>query len=304
MTIKKLALLIILLHSIISFSQINNKTDLQERVSEYSNEAINRERQNRYYTEAEYKLVSELEKNSFQATANPDENNELSLFLKQNLSTQDLKKIDYHKITSSFLFKLNPYKLDNYDYTIRLTFEIGKDNKAQNIKIQTGNADFNKQIKNVFKTFPLEKLNIDTENKSAIISVQLFCRENKKTIIKASTNAVYDVTPSLNECQNLDYSKRNSCFYNELNKYILKHISLEAISKQKLKGEISIYPRFSIDTNGKIFKVNSIAPNTIIKNEIDRIIQSFDKKILPAKRNDTTKEYFYETSYILFIEKT
>ncbi|WP_026715114.1 hypothetical protein [Flavobacterium daejeonense] len=301
---KKITLLIFIFQFAISYPQYSNKTELQERITQYSDETIKRERDNRYYTEEEYKLVNDLETTTFKNLANPNETSELSLFLKQNLTSDDLKKINFNQITSSFSYKLNPYKLDNYDYTIRLTFEIGKDNKAQNIKIQTGNADFNKQIKNVFKTFPLEKLNIDTENKSAIISVQLFCRENKKTIIKASTNAVYDITPSLNECQNLDYNKRNSCFYNELNKYILKHISLEAISKQKLKGEISIYPRFSIDTNGKIFKVNSIAPNTIIKNEIDRIIQSFDKKIIPAKRNDTTKEYFYETSYILFIEKT
>lgn len=300
---KRITLLIIFLHSIISFSQIKNKTELQERVSQFSDEAIDRERYNRYYSEKEYKLVSELEMNSFQTIANPDENSELSLFFKQNLSTKDLKKIDFHKITSSFLFKLNPYKLDNYDYTIRLTFEINKDNKAQNIKIQTGDTDLNNQIKKIFKTFPLEKLKLNDKYKSGIISVQLFTRENKKAIIKASTNAVYDINPSLKECENLEYySKRSSCFYNELNKYILKNISLEAISKQKLKGEITIYPRFSIDANGNIYKVNSIAPNNIIKNEIDRIIESFDKKIIPAKRNDIPKDYYHETSYILFIE--
>jgi hypothetical protein len=302
---KKIAFLIFIFQSTISYPQYDNKTELQERITQYSDGAINRERQNRYYTEAEYKLIADVEKNSFQTSATPNETSELSLFLKQNLTSDDLKKINFNQITSSFSYKLNPYKLENYDYTIRLTFEIGKDNKAQNIKIQTGNADFNKQIKNVFKNFPLEKLNLNDKYKSAIISVQLFCRENKKTIIKASTNAVYDLNPSIKECENLEYySKRSSCFYNELNKYILQNISLEAISKQKLKGEITIYPRFSIDINGKIYKVNSIAPNSIIKNEIDRIIESFDKKIIPAKRNDIAKDYYYETSYILFIENT
>lgn len=300
---KKIALLIILLHSIICFSQFNNKTELQERISEYSEEAKYREHQNPYYSEEEYKSVANLDKNSFQALANPDENSELSIFLKQNLTPKDLKKIDYSKITSSFLFKLNPYKLDNYDYSIKLTFEIGKENKAQNIKIQTGNTELNKQIQNIFKTFPIEKLNINNNYKSGEISVQLFTRENKKAIIKASTNAVCNVNPSFKACENLEYyRKRSSCFYNELKNYILKNISLEAISKQKLKGEITIYPRFSIDTNGKIFKVNSIAPNSIIKNEIDRVLESFNKTIIAAKRNETPIDYYYETNYIIFIE--
>jgi len=132
----------------------------------------------------------------------------------------------------------------------------------------------------------------------------LFARENRKAIIKASTNIVYDEKPTLEECKNIESkSKRSSCFYKKLQQHILNNISLQTVAKQKKKGEIRINPRFTIDSIGNIFNVNSIAPNKTLKNEVDRLIFSFIKKIIPAKRNGVAKNYFYKTNFILIIEK-
>nr|WP_315258447.1 hypothetical protein [uncultured Flavobacterium sp.] len=41
---------------------------------------------------------------------------------------------------------------------------------------------------------------------------------------------------------------------------------------------------------------------TLYKNEIDRAIESLNKTILPAKRNDIPKDYYNKTSYLIIID--
>lgn len=297
---KKIIFLIVFTYSFKNYSQqkINN---LQYTLSKIVNERNDDELDNEYYSKLELEEEYLTESNMFQSLAKPDENSDLSNFLRANLNPELIENIDFNKIRSLYNYKNISKKI--FDYTIRLTFEINKKNKASNFRIFTGNYDLNKQIIEIFEKYPLEKFSIDESSKSGKISVQLFAKENKKTIIKASTFAVVDQIPIQKNCTDVKYRQQlSSCFYKSLYNYILNNISLATISKQKLRGEIKIRPRFSIDTNGKVFHVNSIAPNNIIKDEIDRIIKSYNEIIIPAKRNNEPKIFFYDTDYVIIID--
>lgn len=254
-----------------------------------------------YYSKEEIISNYISESQEFQSLAKPDTNNELSIFFKTNLNPDVLKKY------SSFFFK-SDYKNSNisdkiFDYTVRLTFNLNKKNEPYNFSIHTGNREFNELIIKIFKNYPVEKLTPNDSLKTGRYSIQVFAKENKKILIKASTFAVVDKDPTVKDCENNEPQEKLNCRLGDnLFEYILANVSLSTLSKQDLRGEISFYQRFSVDANGKIFRVNSTAPNIIIKNEIDRIIKSYDQTIVPATRNNIAKNTSYYSYHKLIIE--
>jgi hypothetical protein len=109
----------------------------------------------------------------------------------------------------------------------------------------------------------------------------------------------------IEDCGKTKYSmglSNYNCLNEKIYTYVLANTSIETISKQKLKGNITLRFRFSIDTNGKVIRVNSIAPNKIIKDEIDRVLQSFDQTIIPAKRNNNPKIAYCDNYAVIIIE--
>lgn len=295
---------ILLLLTLVYFCNVYGQSQ-KDSLRKISNERIDKinkdQRDNPYYSKQE--VIDEYinENNEFLSLSKPDVNNDLSNFLKNNLDSDLVKKINFSNIKSSYTYRNLPNK--TYNHSIRLTFEINKNNKAYNFRLDTGNKDLDKHVKDVFKNYPIDKFSLNDTDKIGKISVQLFTKENNKTIIKASTFPVIDIVPTLEICEE-NNGKRSiyTCFYDKLFEYILANISATTISKQKLRGNININPRFSVDTTGKIFRVNSIAPNKIIKDEIDRIIESYNQIILPAKRNNKIKNAYCSTYRMLIIE--
>ena len=286
---------------IISFnSYAQSKTD---NLSERANEINRNLPYDPYYSKQEIEDEYTTENNEFQVLSIPDENNELSNFIRRNLDPDILKKVDFSIIKSLPKYKNIPSKI--YINTIRITFEIDKSNKPTNFMLNTGNKELDKEVILLFKKYPLEKLSIDDSFKGGKISIQLFARENNKTIIKASTFAVFDQAPMIEDCGKTKYSmglSNYNCLDEKIYEYVLANTSIETISKQKLKGNITLRFRFSIDTNGKVIRVNSIAPNKIIKDEIDRVLQSFDQTIIPAKRNNKAKIAYCDNYAVIIIE--
>lgn len=300
---KKLILLSTLILSIKSYSQIDDyRTDLEKKVYETSKLSIENGLEYNYYSKEEYELIIQKERKIFKSLGKPNKNSEISLFLKKYITEKDLSKINYSNIMSSFSYEVNPHKIEFFDFKIRLKFKLSEKNKISGIRIQTGNKELDYKIIKLFEKYPLKEV-LKINDSKGEYSLQLFEKEGRKTIINASTFFVNDEEPTLEKCKNIERAhKRGSCWYKELYQHILNNISQKEFAKQKLRGEIKIYPRFSIDSVGNIYNVNSVAPNKIIKNEIDRVIETFNKGIIPAKRNKIPKNYFYHTNYILIIE--
>lgn len=290
---KSILLFILILFSTTNYSQ-TQKDSLNKVVRKRIKDMLERESDNPYYTKKETENEYINENNIFQSLAQPSENSPLADYFKIYLETNLLKKINFSTIKSSYLYK--DISNNKYNYSIRLTFEINKKNKATNFRINTGNKELDRKVIEVFKKYPLEKLVLKESDKLGKISIQLFAKEDKKTIIKASTFPVVDQLPVIKGCENAKVnSELNHCLYDKLYKYILENISLKNISNQNLRGDIIIRPRFLINTDGKITRVNSIAPNKVIKDEIDRLIESFDQVEIPGKRNDKPKNTYCDT---------
>jgi hypothetical protein len=290
---KSILLFILILFSITNYSQ-TQKDSLNKVVRERIKNIQKTQSDNPYYTKQEIEDEYTNENNTFQALAQPSENSPLADYFKIYLETELLKEINFSTIKSSYLYK--DISNNKYNYSIRLTFEINKKNKATNFRINTGNKELDRKVIEVFKKYPLEKLALKESDKRGKISIQLFTKEDKKTIIKASTFPVVDQLPVIKGCENSKVNwELNNCLYDKLYQYILENISLKNITNQNLRGEIIIRPRFLINTDGKITGVNSIAPNKVIKDEIDRLIASFDQVEIPGKRNDKPKNTYCDT---------
>ncbi|MDR7372844.1 hypothetical protein [Flavobacterium aquidurense] len=290
----------ILLFPFTNYSQ-TKKDSLNKVVRERIKDIQETESDNPYFTKQEAETEYVNENNTFQALAQPSENSDLANYFKIYLESELLKKIDFSTIKSSYLYK--NISSSKYNYTIRLTFEISKSNKASNFHINTGNKELNRKVVEIFQKYPLEKLALTESDKHGKISVQLFAKENKDIIIKASTFAVVDQLPIIKGCENLQANwELNKCFYDKLYEHILKNVSLKTINKQELRGDIIFRPRFTIDEAGKIVHVNSIAPNIVIKNEIDRVIASFDQVLSPGMRNNKLKNTYCDIFRTLTIE--
>ncbi|MBE8728177.1 hypothetical protein [Flavobacterium hungaricum] len=286
--------------SLNSYSQ-TEKDSLTKIVRERIKNIKDSQSENPYYSKEEAQEDYTNEVGTFQALAQPAEDSDLANYFKIYLEKKLLKKIDFSAIKwSSFYKHLSNNK---YNYTIRLTFELSKTGKATNCRINTGNKDVDRKVIEVFKKYPLEKLGLKESDKSGKISVQLFAKEDKDVLIKASKFAVVDEAPVIKGCEDLQfYWQVNKCLYEQLNEYIVQHISLKTLNSQELRGEIILRYRFTINETGKITKVNSIAPNKIIKDEIDRLIMSFNAITAPGKRNNIPKTTYCETYRTITIE--
>lgn len=290
---------IILLHfTTIAQSQ---KDSLNKVVHERIKDIKETQSDNPYYTKEEKREAYTKEVNTFQALAQPSEDSDLANYFKIYLEKKLLQKIDFSTIKWSSFYKHSSNNA--YSFTIRMTFEISKTNKVTNCRINTGNKERDKKIIEIFKKYPLEKLGLKESDKLGKISVQLFAKEGKNVIIKASKFAVVDTPATIESCENAElYWQINKCLYDKLYEHILKNLSLKTLNNQELRGEVIFNPRFTINEEGKIVHVNSIAPNETIKNEIDRVIQLFDQVVIPGKRNGKPQNTYYETFRSLTIE--
>ena len=292
--------IIISIFSLNSYSQ-SQKDSLNKVVQERIKNIKEDQSENPYYSQQELEDNYKDEINTFLALAQPSENSDLANHFKIYLEKKLLKKIDFSTIKwSSFYKEISKNKTT---LSVRLTFELSKTGKATNCRINAKDKELEKKIIEVFKKFPLEKLGLKESDKSGKISVQLFTKEDNEVIIKASQFAVVDVPPILKECEDASlYWQLNKCLYDRLYDYILKNISLKTLNNQKLRGEIIFRPRFTINSEGKIINVNCIAPNKVIKDEIDRVVLSFNETIEPGKRNQVPKNTYCDTFRTVTIE--
>lgn len=292
--------IIISIFSLTTYSQ-SQKDSLNKVFQERIKNIKEDQSDNPYYTQEELQNEYKNEINTFKDLAKPSKNSDLANHFKIYLEKKLLKKIDFSSIKWSTFYK--DVSKNKTDLSVRLTFELSKTGKATNCRINSRDKELEKKIIEVFKKFPLEKLGIKESDKSGKISVQLFAREDNETVIKASQFAVVDVPPVIKGCEDSTlYWQINKCLYDRLYDYILKNISLKTLNSQELRGEIICRPRFTINSEGKITNVNSIAPNKVIKDEIDRVILSFNEIIEPGKRNNVPKNTYCDTFRTITIE--
>ena len=193
----------------------SQKDSLNKVVQERIKDIKESQSDNPYYTNEEKRDGYSKEVTTFQALAQPSENSDLANYFKIYLEKKLLQKVDFSTIRWSSFYK--HFSNNAYSYTIRLTFEVSKTNKATNCRINTGDKEIDKKIIEIFKKYPLEKLSLKENDKLGKISIQLFAKEGKNVIIKASKFAVIDTPPAIKGCKNTElYWQINKCLYVKL----------------------------------------------------------------------------------------
>lgn len=132
---------------------------------------------------------SQDKKFNYQANTSPSVNNKLSIFLQNNFSKKELKKVSYNHAQNNII----------------LSFYLNEKLEVFDIDVSTKNPEIDKKLEDVFIKFPIQELNINTPSPSKKYSLQIISKVGKKTnsIVvprssKKNTSVVIHVTPTNN----------------------------------------------------------------------------------------------------------
>lgn len=224
-----------------------------------------------YSQSQEKKFSNQYEE--FQHYAQPNPDNELSKHFKKYLDADYLEAID-------FLQKDEALK------KVNLTFAFNDQNKIIRISANSRYPALNKKLKEVFKKFPVRKLNFSSKNTNTLYTLQIISKENNKTIVNCSSKLVFETYPSIKECESSkSYFKKKKCFERKLEEFILNQISLQIIQQSGLTGDLKLYPRFEIDRNGSVCKTYSKGPTKELTDELNRTLMNLPPFLVNGSRN-------------------
>lgn len=244
-------------------------------------------------------------KTLFEELTQPNQESVISKFFKKRLSKSDIKYINYSAIKNQ-LSLFDPLALNDYSNKINLTFEVSPEGKILRPFIVTGNHNLNMKIGRILKEISIKKIGLSkpTNFKRYVIQLFDYNAETKTPFINASTFPVEETQPTLTSCKHKkSSSSRKNCTVKKIKEYCINHLSVEVITNQKIRGQIQLRPKFIIDFTGKITVANSIAPNKILKNELDRILMSFDESFIPSTLNRKPVYDYYETYFNISIDE-
>ena len=234
------------------------------------------------------KIVSNDEE--FILFAKPDKTNKLSKYFSNRI---DSKLFESYKVNDTLKDKKS----------INLTFTINEQNKAANIIVNSPYSELNKSIRDAFKNYDLEDLNITDKNPLNIYTLQILSKEGDQMVINCSTEIVYDRAPVFEGCESsFNQNKRSNCFYQKISTHIANNLSPAEIKKAKILGMLNLRVAFSINEQGAIEQINCKAPTDSLTQELNRVIALFPKAKMPATRNGKPTSFLYKKNIGLTIE--
>lgn len=241
------------------------------------------------FSQSEYQtFIDKYEE--FVSYAKPNKTNNLSKYFAKRI---DSRLIDSYPVTDTIKNKIYIY----------LTFRFDKLNKVIGIIVNSPYSELNKSIREAFKDFDIEDLNITEKNQLNIYTLQILSQENNKMVVNCSTNVVYDRGPVFEGCESsTTKSKLSSCFNSKLSEYIANTISPTEITKAKILGKLSLRIKFLINEKGVIEQVNCKAPTDSLTQELNRIVALFPEAKNPATRNGRPTSFVYIKNIDLQIE--
>lgn len=198
-------------------------------------------------------------------------NNELALHFKNEINEDALQR---------FYFSKNGKALYIY-------FGINKKGKLIDVKSNSMNKDDNKRIVDIFKKFPVEKLNITNPNKLDSYRFTIITKGHKNVIECNDKPDVFNYPLFDKSCGKSDSALEvRTCLNESIAYLIISEFNTKLNSKTTLTGEIRIVTRFEINTLGEFVNIKVTAPNPYLENELIRIIKDeFPKVYKPAYRN-------------------
>lgn len=204
------------------------------------------------------------EESQYTKSTNPNSENELSLYFKRFITQKELDTADIFSNRKS----------------ITVSFSIDKSGDLVNIKCNSSVKGLNEKIIKLFKDYPKEKLNINSNNVLDLYTYQILTKVNNVKSIKCSTTPDVKVYPIYKGCggSNNPIDLRN-CFSRKINDYVVSNFDKNLKTSLLASQDYEIFCIFKVDTKGKIIDVRVRASNPIYAKEVERVLNNIPDAI-------------------------
>lgn len=200
-------------------------------------------------------------------TLNPE--CELALHFKKFITAQEIS--DYNIIPKS--------------YKVSISFSFDKNGKISKINANSKKQKLDEKLIEIFKKFPIEKLNIKSPNVLETYYYTIFTVEHyKKIVIHCNENPnIFSESYFDENC-----AKSNSpedlgfCFKEKISNQIVKNFDTSLISQNDIDNGIRLICIVQVDIDGTISRINALNTSPKFSNELDRIIKKMPKVYRPA----------------------
>jgi hypothetical protein len=229
----------------------------------------------------------------FDYYAKPDKTSKLSKYIRNHINTSLLN--DYI-INDTVESKKHVY----------LTFKLDALNKVTGVTVTSPYSELNKSIRDAFKDYNIDELNIPEMNTQNVYALQILSNEGNKMVVNCSTNIIYDKYPVFQGCQSnaVTYNNMKSCLTKQLEAHIAKYISPLEIKKAKIVGSLNLIVQFLVNETGAIEQIKCKAPTDSLTKELNRVVALFPKAVVPPTRNGKPSNLKYKGSINLEIESS
>ncbi len=186
--------------------------------------------------------------------------NELALHFKKHISLAELNKI--------------PFKLTQK--SIEICFSLSKKGKILDLKSNAGTPEWNDRLVEIFKDFPITKLNITSSNVLELYYYKIISKAYPGNIIQCNEIPNIYIPPTFDKsCQKSDSPKELlKCLNESIAFYITSSFDPNGLYKSTIKDDIRLTCNFLIDVDSKVSILKMTAPNPSLEQEL---IASFNK---------------------------
>ena len=129
--------------------------------------------------------------------------------------------------------------------------------KVINSKTTSKNKILNSNLVEIFKKFPIEKLNINSTNVLENYNYTVISNAYPVNVIQCNDKPDVHIAPCYDKhCEKSDSSEElMECFNERISAYISKSFDTSVRSKTNLTGDVRIYCSFQVDVDTKIINV-------------------------------------------------
>lgn len=217
----------------------------------------------------------------------PSTTNDFSVYLKENLTKEDLQKSNLSRITK----------------TLKISFEIDENHTVFNTKIIAKSNSLAKKIETLFKDYPLEKFNFTEKRKLNTYILQILSFQNKEAIVNTSSVVGFERPPIFPGCEkSKTVAQGKSCFSKSVQMHFSKKFDADLPKRIGFsRGRKKVSIAFKISKEGKIFDIDVNAPHAAIIREVVQVMRKMPR-IEPGYQNGNPVNVKYRIPFTIIVD--
>lgn len=223
----------------------------------------------------------------FDSIFKPTTTNDFAIYLKDNLSLQDIKNANLNKINDR----------------ISIYFELDSFGKPKEITTTSRSKNLENKIIELFKNYNLNNLNFVDKHPFNRYFTSIIVFENGVNIVKTNSIISYNRSPMYKGCEkSVSVKEARNCFSRQIQIHFARKFNTKIINTLKLSpGPKRIYIYFMVDKKGKITNITCKAPHKKITDEVLKVMKKLPK-VKPAIFGRKKVNINYNIPFTLIVE--